>query len=512
MSDLPPEPSRTPVAIVGAGPTGLSLALALARLGVRSVVLEKRSAPGIHSKAVGIHVRTREYFRLWGIEETFLREGTLLPDFILRNAAAGGKPLLSFRFPLLEKEADTPGLLVLEQSETERLLLAAVEATGLCEVLFDAEVVELSQRDSGVALRRREGGPPLQADFVVGCDGAASFVRHALGLAFEGATYSLRPMLADVRLRDERDQLPWPRVFSASRGLSFSLRIRPGLWRIVHLARREPESDEVSEEEVGDRVEELLGPGPAEIVWASRFRIHRRASPRFREGRVLLAGDAAHIHSPVGGQGMNAGVQDAANLAWKLAAALRGGDRERLLDSYDVERRAVVVEHVSRFTDFLTKVFMQAPAPLRGAALLLFRAVLACPRTRKTILRRMSMIGSDYPASPLLDAHESAAGLRLPNPLLHGSDGDNGVRLYNLIAPGAVLLDVAEKRPFLTEPPIPQVLRIGPGEWRDPSGLLRGILGGRDGYLLVRPDAHIAWARWDAEGIAEATRRALGEG
>jgi hypothetical protein len=445
-----------------------------------------------HSKAPGIHVRTREVFRQWGIEPRLVDAGVLLESVTVHSAMPGRGPLASIDFSPLADEADRPGLLVLEQGETERLLL------------------DPGPEGARVTVREGAAERSLEAAFVVGCDGAGSFVRGALGLPFEGHTYALRPMLADVRLADERDALPWPRMRSTRGGLTAALRLRPGLWRIIRLQGADAPGDEqVAAREVEQRIGETLGEGPFETVWASRFRIHLRSSPRFRVGRVLLAGDAAHIHSPAGGLGMNAGIQDAHNLAWKLATALGGGDAERLLESYKVERRAVTVEGVSRYADFLTRTFLQTPPPVRALAFLVLRLGMAAPPLRRRMLRRTTMIDLDYPASPLLDRRERAAGLRLPNLELRSPEGAV-IRLHDLLPAAPVILDVAEERPFAAELPLPTVIRIGPGGHRDRSGRLRGLLGRRDGWILVRPDGHIAWARDRLDGMAEAARRALG--
>lgn len=503
--------SATPVAIVGAGPVGLSLALGLARQGVRSTLLEQKAATSEHSKAPGIHVRTREIFRQWGIEERFLSAGRLIRTLHM-NPADGGHPLLSVDFSDLDGEADRPGILLLEQAQTEKLLLEAVRESGMCDARFGAEAVGLVSGTDGARLTIREGGGEcsLDAEFVVGCDGGSSFVRGALGLPFEGITYSLRPMLADVRVEDERNSLPWPRLHNGRSGLTAAIRLRPGLWRIIRLEGGEAaKGEEVPEWEVNRRVDEVLGNGPVEVVWASRFRIHRRSSPRFRVGRVLLAGDAAHVHSPVGGLGMNGGIQDAHNLAWKLAYALRGGDLERLLDSYDVERRAIVVESVSGYTDFLTRTFLQTPSIVRTGALFLWRLVFRIPRLRRINLRRATMIDLDYPPSPLLGYRERSAGVRLPNPVLRSPNGPD-VRLHDLLPYGPVILDVAEDHALGIELPVKEIIRIGPGEYVDPSGSLRSLLGGKDGWILVRPDGHVAWARDNQDDIGAAVRRALG--
>jgi 2-polyprenyl-6-methoxyphenol hydroxylase-like FAD-dependent oxidoreductase len=508
-----PEPlSTTPVAIVGAGPVGLSLALGLARNGVRSVLLECKQTTSERSKAPGIHVRTREIFRQWGIEERFLEAGTLTHTLTLHSPVPARRPLASIDFSELDGEADLPGLLILEQGHTERLLLEAVRESGMCDVRFATEVVGLEQGAGRARLTLRSvgGEHTLEAEYAVGCDGAGSFVREALGLPFEGITYSVRPMLADIRIDDRRDDLPWPRTRNSRSGITTAIRLSPGLWRLIRLERGEPrQGEEVGREEVGERVAEVLGLGPFDIEWASRFRIHRRSAPRFRVGRVLLAGDAAHVHSPVGGLGMNGGIQDAHNLAWKLAHALRGGDADRLLDSYEVERRAVIVESVSRYTDFVTRAFLDSPTLVRDAAFALLRLLQKSRRIRRRMLRRTAMLDLDYPASPLLDARERAAGVRLPDPRLRSPDGAE-VRLYDLLPNAPVILEMAERRGRAMDLPMEEVIRIGPGGYADPSGMLRRLLGAEAGWILVRPDRHVAWARHRPDGMAEAARFALG--
>lgn len=506
--------TSTPVAIVGGGPVGLALALGLSRHGVRSVLVERNASTAEQSRAPAIHVRTREVLRLWGVEERFLEAGVLRRSLSLYSPDPGTGPLGTVDFSDLEGEADRPGLLVLEQAHTERLLLEAVREAGLCEVRFGTEAVALEQGSDGARLTLRDAGGErwLDAAYVAGCDGAGSFVRDALELPFAGLTYSVRPMLADIRIRDERDALAWPRTYNGRGGLTTAIRLSPGLWRLIRLERGEPRQDEeVASPEVNERMVEVLGPGPFELVWASRFRIHRRASPRFRVGRVLLAGDAAHVHSPVGGLGMNGGIQDAHNLAWKLAFALDGGDVDRLLDSYDVERRAVIVGNVSRYTDLLTRTFLDSPAFLRGAAFRALRLLFGSLRVRRISLRRTAMLDLDYPPSPILDGHDRAAGVRLPDPLLRGPDGA-AVRLYDLLRNAPVMLAFnggGDGGRVETDTGLGHSIAMGPGGFTDTSGLLRRHLGGDEGWMLIRPDAHIAWARRRPDGIRRAVSRAL---
>ncbi len=515
MSSPPPtQPSgtqRPEVLIVGAGPVGLSLALGLAAHRVRSVLVERKAGTSRTSKAPAIHARTLETLRPWGVSPRLLEAGTLVETLTLHSADQATQPYLSLDFRELDASVDRPGLLVLEQDRTEEILLDAVVGSGWCDVRFGTEAIEIQEDAEGVGLRTAGEGPRslLHAPYLVGCDGAGSFVRDALGLPFEGGTYDLRPMLADVRVTAPHDGLPWPRVLNGPDGLTFTVRLRPGLWRVIRLALEAPEEDTVPDEEVEGLAREVLGTAGNGVAWSSRFRIHLRSAPRFREGRVLLAGDAAHIHSPVGGMGMNAGIQDAGNLAWKLAAALRGGDADRLLESYHVERHAMAVGHVSRYADLITRYFLQSGGRARAGLFRLLRGAMGVAPFHRRMAARTMMLDLRCPPSPILDGSERASGLRLPNPLLRGPLGGR-VRLHDLLPVGPALVEVTGRSRAASAVSQLPVVRIGPQDHRDPSGTVRRLLGGRDGWILVRPDRHVAWARRSWTGIREAIRHALG--
>lgn len=470
------------------------------------------------SKAPAIHTRTLEILRGWGVAQPLVEAGEFVSELRVRSADTAERTLLSLDFAELSDEAEHPGVLFLDPDLISEVLLRAVVDSGRCDVRFETELVGLESGDDGATLTvtAPSGTYRFDADFVIGCDGANGFVRGALRLPFEGVAYPIRPAVADVWVPDRRDALPWPRLRNERDGVTLAVRLRPGLWRIVRMSDGDLGSaEEVPDEEMTAMAERGLGSGAVEEQWASRYRSHRRWSPRFRVGPVLLAGDAAHVHPPLGGQGMNAGIQDAANLAWKLAQAVSGrGDVERLLLSYEEERKEIA-GRVSWWANLSTRLFLQSPQLVRMLMLWLAPLALAIPVLRRSIMRRMAMLNLTSPLSQLVAYEERAAGRRLPNPLLR-SPGGGRIRLYELLPSGPALIEVAIDRAFGADVardmlPLARVVRIGPGGHDDPTDALRRLVGAQEGWILVRPDGHVAWARQHAEGLAEAVRSALGE-
>ncbi|MFN3649813.1 MAG: FAD-dependent monooxygenase [Armatimonadota bacterium] len=485
----------SPVLIVGAGPVGLSLALGLARRGVHSVLVEKHSSTSEYSKAPGIHARTLEIFSQWGIAERVLEEALFLRSLTAYSARTG-EPVLTMPVEELNDECRFAGLCILEQGQTERLLLEEVRATGLCDVRFGQVLLDLQQDDTGVLATIRSGDREYahRARYLVGCDGADSTVRHRLGLSLEGITYPLEAILADVRFGDGRADLPFPRLAADEERVAFGLKLESGNWRIVSGVPANPDRVEAGSpvpRELVDRLVRLIwGPGDYECVWSSHFRLHCRCAPRFRRGRVLLAGDAAHLNSPVGAQGMNAGIHDVHNLAWKLAAILAGGDEERLLESYHQERHDLVTREVNSFTDRATRAVF-APRLLRLLALGLARTAAGVRPLRRPLMRRLTMLAGSYRQSPLFPARGGPAGERVPDVELQGLRGSS--RLHPLLGLGPALL-------FLDHPPVEvdpafgiPTIPIGRDGWIDPSGLLAYRFGECQ-VLVVRPDHFLGWA------------------
>jgi 2-polyprenyl-6-methoxyphenol hydroxylase-like FAD-dependent oxidoreductase len=340
------------VAVVGAGPTGLTLAGMLSGYGIQTAVLDGAAGPARHSRAAVVHARTLETLEPLGVVGEMLGGGVVVPHFGVRDR---DRLLLGVDFDGLP--TTHPYTLMLPQDRTERILLGALHEQG-GRVLWEHEAVGLSQDEGGVELvvRGARGERRVRARYVVGCDGGHSFVRGALAIPFQGESYPQSFVLADVRmswaLPEDEVQL-----FFSPEGLVVVAPLPQGHHRVVATVDEAPAEPSLSD------VQELLyarglrarPPRVEEVIWSSHFRVQHRIAARFREGGVFLCGDAAHVHSPAGGQGMNTGIQDAANLAWKLALVVRGRAPGSLLDSYERERRPVARGVVST-TDRLTRL------------------------------------------------------------------------------------------------------------------------------------------------------------
>ena len=436
-----PVMSESPVLIIGGGPVGLSLALGLARHGVRSTLFEAKSELDPHSRALGIMPRTLEIFRAWGIYERFISEGKLLAkiDFWIVGQP---KPVAEVDLSVFSQVSAAPGVLLLPQNRTETLLLEAVRATGFTETLLGHQAVSFEQDAAGVSAEIKGPNGAVQTyrgQYLVGCDGAHSAVRKSLGWELQGKTYPSRVFLADIRIRDERDQLPWPRLAPAQGHVLAAARYEAEHWRILAtLEQNEPEQAALESPAIDRRVDQLFGAGPYEHLWSNIFQIHCRTSPHFRSERILLAGDACHINSPAGGQGMNSGIQDAHNLAWKLARVLAGADAQPLLASYEAERREAVLSSVDRYTDFLTRFGLLAPGFLQNTVGILFRTGVRLGLISR-LAPKIGMLDAAYRHSPLLSGKGAWLGRRAPDGELIAPDG-RSVRLLDLAGPQPVLL------------------------------------------------------------------------
>ncbi|HEY0798113.1 MAG TPA: FAD-dependent monooxygenase [Candidatus Baltobacteraceae bacterium] len=501
------------VVIAGAGPVGLSLALGLARYGIESTLIERKRELDPHSRAIVLWPRTLEILAQWGVLDAFVGAApkhTALAAY----AAETGARLVSLDLGCIEDQTETAFALFLPQDRTEQLLLAAVRATGLAEVVFESEVVACADRGDYVetSARRSDGSTvTYESAFLVGADGARGFVRSSLGYELEGKTYPLRTLLADIVIDDERDQLPFPRISVMTRNLTGAVRYAEHTWRVVALfAHDEVADDGAPERLLPERIEQLFGAGPVKILWTSLFRTHARRASHFAAGRIALAGDAAHLNSPAGGQGMNAGIADAHNLAWKLARALGGGDTALLLESYDIERRDAIAGDVERFTDALTRVAMLPTAMRLAAASALDLALTKAGRARGAA-RRLGMLDIPYRRSTLFDTLAERVGHRAPDLVVDGERLYARMGLDALLlayhAPGGLPIDENELRATLTGIPGVRLLVVD-GD----HGIAESWRASRSFVALIRPDHYVGLLlrSWTPESLRAGVRRALG--
>jgi 2-polyprenyl-6-methoxyphenol hydroxylase-like FAD-dependent oxidoreductase len=343
---------RPKALIVGAGPTGLVMAHELARDGIRCRLVDKAPHRAMESRAIAIHSRTVETFELMGLADAFLSAGHRIGAV---NVYGESGRIAHVAFGMLETRY--PFVLGVPQDQTERILEERLARLGV-RVERNTELISLAQRQSGVSVRLRTGDrvEEVETDWLLGCDGAHSTVREQLGIAFSGASYPEHFVLADVKVAGGLDHAE-AQVWLHREGALAFFPLPEDRWRLIIINSPPDWHDEPTVAQcqalVNERGLDRLRLGDRR--WTSVFRIHRREAARFREDRVFLLGDAAHIHSPVGGQGMNMGIQDAFNLAWKLSLVLRHGGNPRLLDSYEAERKPVD-EAVIRQTDRATRL------------------------------------------------------------------------------------------------------------------------------------------------------------
>ena len=338
----------TDVVIVGAGPTGLTLAGALEQRGIRTVVLDRQREGSNTSRAAVVHSRTLEMLERLGVVERLVERGVHAARFSIRDRDRVLVPIQFDRLP-----TRYPFTLMISQAATEAVLRERLAEVG-GRVLWCRTVVSVAQDESGVTATL-EGGTRVRGRYLVGADGMHSIVRETLGVGFPGAQYQQSFTLADVRLAGDvpRDEV---QLYFSPEGFLVVAPLPDELYRIVATVDSAPVEPDAA------FIQALLdNRGPArkravveQVVWGSRFHVHNRLAQTYRKGRVLLAGDAAHVHSPAGGQGMNTGIQDAVVLADALTRAVRGND-EHGLDEYVRDRKAVAGD-VMRLADRLTRL------------------------------------------------------------------------------------------------------------------------------------------------------------
>ncbi|HTJ69964.1 MAG TPA: FAD-dependent monooxygenase [Actinospica sp.] len=475
------EHSDTGIIVVGAGPTGLLLAGDLAAAGIPVTLVERHEHGSELTRAFVVHARTLEQFDQRGIAEALVSRGRQVGAVRLFDRAVVDMTALPSPYPYM---------LVTPQYETEGVLLRRARAAGV-EFVRPAELTGLVQDEKGVTATLADGRT-IRASYLVGADGHRSTVRQLVGEPFPGRSVVKSVMLADVLLKDE---LPGGAVTnSIGDRFTFIAPFGDGYYRVISWDRSKSadEHDPVDIDELKEITRSVLGTdfgmyGPR---WSSRFHSDERQVRRYRIGRVFLAGDAAHVHSPAGGQGMNTGLQDAANLSWKLASALTGGPD--LLDSYQAERRPVGAKVIKGSGALLRMAMLQSTA-VRTVRNELVSAALHTPLAARRLPLAVSGLWVKYPAAR--GAHP-LVGLRAPDVRLRGKPA----RLYEVLRAGRfVLVDAGglHEREALD---VAATGRLDLAIGVDPDAP----------SMLVRPDGYVAWAAAaefpDPKGLHQALR------
>ena len=485
---------ETEVLIVGAGPTGLVLALWLTKLGVKVRIVDKTAEPGTTSRALAVQARTLEFYRQIGLADAVVKAGHKVGAMNLWVHAKRvthvdlhgiGEGLGPFDF-----------MFIFPQDEHEKLLVAALAKLG---VAVERQTELMAFTDDGdcvrAVLQGADGNQDMcEARYLAGCDGARSRTREALDIGFPGGTYEQLFYVADVvasgeaidgNLNVDLDEADFLAIFPMK---------GKGRARLIGTVRGEAakKGEALTFEDVSARPIEAMKLTIGKVNWFSTYHVHHRVAAAFRKGRAFLLGDAAHIHSPAGGQGMNTGIGDAVNLAWKLAAVLKAKGPEGLLDTYEPERigfaRRLVATTDRAFS------FASATGPLADRVRKTLVPVLApsltgLPFVRKFAFRTVSQMVVNYRHGPLSvgAAGDVWGGDRLPWIPLKGG-GDNFAPLTSLEWQGHVY---GEPTPEVVQACAARGLSLHAFSW-DPDMRKAGVK--RDALYLIRPDGYVALA------------------
>ena len=466
----------TDVLIVGAGPVGLFLANECARRGVSYRIVEEHSTQSEHSKALAIFPRTLEIFDMAGVVQPFLDAANRVTYVAV---IAAGHTLANMHFA--PQESPYPFVAMVPQDVTEKLLVESLKRRG-GHVEYQTKFVSAVQQDDFVTATLEQNGQSSQitAKFVAGCDGAHSAVRHLLNLPFEGAEYKDLFLLADVETNDTvpADQMQLcPNEFGPVAIFPMNA-TRRRIVAMIDKADGDAPTLDLVRRLINDRAP--IGLEARSLHWSSYFNIHHRHVAQMRVGRMFVAGDAAHIHSPFGGQGMNTGLQDVWNLSWKLALSLQGRGNEDLLSSYSAER-IPVIKGVIETTDFLTKALGTPNKVAQALRNTVIPMVSRLAPFQHAFVQRLSELGINYQGSPIIEG----AGERF----FEGSIGV-GKGILN-----RVLLIVDNN----AQPNMKDAATLLAANFAD---VLELRLERREGITLVRPDGYVAYSAHNSNDLA----------
>ena len=473
-----------PVLIVGAGPTGLTAALELSRLGIAVRIVDRAETPSPESRALAVQARTMELLRVRGVGETMLASGNRATSAALY---AEGRTLALIELDRMPSEFNF--ILMLAQSETERLLSDQLARQGV-KVERGVEVTAVrgvgEEQPVEVTLRSSSGPEEvLTASYLIAADGPHSTIRKALGLTFPGRTLPHRYVLADLRIDGAipQDQMS---IFLASAGFVAVFPMGDGRFRLMAtdpmgVVGDSGEPSVAQIQQLYDRVVHI----PARLSslnWSSRFRINSRHIRTLRSDRVFFGGDAAHVHSPAGGQGMNLGIQDMVNLSWKLAMVIDGRAKPELLETYSTERLPVI-RRLVRFTEVGTRIFNSTNPVVHALRIRMAPRALSRNRVQSTAASMFGQLSANYRDDVLAEdaggIDELRAGDRVP---------DTG-GLYDALDLNGLTLFVGDRAD--------RVVDLARG-WDGIVTLRDRPALDPDAWMLVRPDGYLAAAGDDA--------------
>ncbi|HWN58160.1 MAG TPA: FAD-dependent monooxygenase [Methylomirabilota bacterium] len=501
---------NTDVLIVGAGPTGLVLALWMTRLGVRVRIIDQTAEPGTTSRALAVQARTLELYRQIDLADAVVERGHKL---VAGNLWVAGSHASRFVFGEMgEGISPYPYALIFPQDEHERLLIDRLAAAGVA-VERRTELMDFDQANGGVRARLKRPDGAIEAcaaSYIAGCDGARSTVRETLGIGFPGGVYNHLFYVADVEASGATMNGEVHVALDTTDFLAvFPLKDRTRA-RLIGTVRAEAERhhDDLSWNDVTKRVIEWMRIDVQRVNWFSTYRVHHRVADHFRKGRVFILGDAAHIHSPVGGQGMNTGIGDAVNLAWKLAAVIHRNanassldSNASLLDSYEPER----IKFARRLVATTDQAFIGVTSDGALARLIrlnivprLMPPLFKLDAVRRFMFRTVSQTLVNYRGSSLSvgSAGTVHGGDRLPWVKMDGAGGDNFTPLTSLDWQVHVYGDAKPELKALCDE---RKLPLHIFSWT-PEMSQAGLR--RNSVYLVRPDSYVGLA--DPEGSVRA--------
>jgi 2-polyprenyl-6-methoxyphenol hydroxylase-like FAD-dependent oxidoreductase len=484
---------KTQVVIIGAGPTGLSLATQLIRYGIDFVIIEKNEKTTHLSKAIAVQARTLEIFQELGIAEEAISRGQITTGLNLfyKGHKKASIDLATFG----EGISEFALALSLEQSKTETLLLEYIIQHGK-QVQWKSQLSHFEQRNDGVTVFYKDANgtdQEIAADYIVGCDGAGSMVRHQLNLPFEGSTEPKLFYVADVVLSSEVINRNMLYMYLIPKGFILFFPMEgEGHYRIVGILPDQEDKEYTFDDIKPFILRDIISPVTFKALnWFSTYRVHSRMADSFMEGRCFIAGDAGHIHTPAGGQGMNTGIQDAYNLAWKIAYRLNGEVNNKVLETYSAERTQNakhllqttdrifdIMSGVNRFWNFIRLTFFP-----------LFLSALSKSKfAKRNIFPLLSQTGIAYPDSSL--TVKSSLGKIKAGDRMHYFVFTNGRNIFSYLAEPAFKILYFGKE-TISHPLENEKLKINFQAFTEIPGQIFGDE--HSFYVLVRPDNHVSY-------------------